>query len=974
MSSRIARIFISSTFRDFVQERDLLARVVFPEVRRRARDRFVEVIGVDLRWGITEEESQSGAAISICLREIDRARPFFICLLGERHGWTPAAAEYPADLLASRPWLVEHVGRASVTEIEILHGALNDRDCPSKALFFLRDPAWSEGRGPDFAGDGSREQERLTALKERIRASGMSVTPYGSPESLASLVTEQLWRLIDAEFPAGEVPDDHGRERLAYVAFEAGRREGVAHDARLLADLERIGAAIDDGDPDSQAGRLVLVRGSQGVGKTTLLASAAANGRARRSEGTVFTHHVGATRESSDAAHLLRRLAHFCADEDVREADLATLAREVPHWLASLSDRLARENGRALILLDAIDRINGPEHVPWLPAFIPPRITIVATAEAGPTADVLAGRADAELTLAERGPAERADVLRAMLARQGKSLAETQLARITTHPLAGTPAFLAAIVHDLCISATHESLVTRIDEVLRSTGIDDVLEHAIAAAEMAAGPDAVRRVCAALVTSRNGLTVEELLEQCSLTPLAWARVEAALGPILMPAGDLMIVAGGHARRAIHDRYGLQGESLRAAHGAAVEWWLERGPSSRAAYELPWQLAAAGRLDALRSLLVNRRWIGCLLLHLGEGEILSFWKATDHGDALNVEREYRAAVAAWQRETGPAPDGDFLMRLGGFVSYVAGPGALTLSLLERAVALARLPQCSEQELALRLNNLGHEQLLLDQAEDALRSFTEALEIRGRHLTEGHPHTLGTIDNLGQAHHAAGRRDDAIRHMRAALKLRRRHLGDHDVDTSTSRNNLAMLLLDVDGDAADIPEAGRLLEEAYASSLHALGARHPDTAISAGNLGMFHASHGDESRARELMETALAIHLELFGPDHEYVTVGRARLDDLELRRGVRARTAGRLEDARMILTSEVARRAEIHGLESLPWAAAASALAETLGREGDVATARDLLGHVVAVRKRELGSEHQLTRLAFDRLRAIEESG
>ena len=31
---------------------------VFPELRRRARDRFVEVIGVDLRWRITEAQSQ----------------------------------------------------------------------------------------------------------------------------------------------------------------------------------------------------------------------------------------------------------------------------------------------------------------------------------------------------------------------------------------------------------------------------------------------------------------------------------------------------------------------------------------------------------------------------------------------------------------------------------------------------------------------------------------------------------------------------------------------------------------------------------------------------------------------------------------------------------------------------------------------------------------------------------------------------
>ena len=72
--SRVVRVFISSTFRDFGVERDLLMKRVFPELRRRARSRFVEVIGVDLRWGITEEESQKGDTLPICLREIERSR------------------------------------------------------------------------------------------------------------------------------------------------------------------------------------------------------------------------------------------------------------------------------------------------------------------------------------------------------------------------------------------------------------------------------------------------------------------------------------------------------------------------------------------------------------------------------------------------------------------------------------------------------------------------------------------------------------------------------------------------------------------------------------------------------------------------------------------------------------------------------------------------------------------------------------
>lgn len=56
---RTARVFISSTFRDMHGERDLLTRFVFPELRARARSRHVNVLEVDLRWGVTEKESQS---------------------------------------------------------------------------------------------------------------------------------------------------------------------------------------------------------------------------------------------------------------------------------------------------------------------------------------------------------------------------------------------------------------------------------------------------------------------------------------------------------------------------------------------------------------------------------------------------------------------------------------------------------------------------------------------------------------------------------------------------------------------------------------------------------------------------------------------------------------------------------------------------------------------------------------------------
>ena len=70
-------------------ERDVLTRYVFPELRERCKEKQIKLYEVDLRWGVTEQETQQNQTLSICLSEIERCQPFFISLLGNRYGWTP---------------------------------------------------------------------------------------------------------------------------------------------------------------------------------------------------------------------------------------------------------------------------------------------------------------------------------------------------------------------------------------------------------------------------------------------------------------------------------------------------------------------------------------------------------------------------------------------------------------------------------------------------------------------------------------------------------------------------------------------------------------------------------------------------------------------------------------------------------------------------------------------------------------------
>ena len=72
--TRTVRVFVSSTFRDFALERDMLMRRTLPRLREICAVKGLTVVLVDLRWGVTSEESGRGDVVKLCLEEIDACR------------------------------------------------------------------------------------------------------------------------------------------------------------------------------------------------------------------------------------------------------------------------------------------------------------------------------------------------------------------------------------------------------------------------------------------------------------------------------------------------------------------------------------------------------------------------------------------------------------------------------------------------------------------------------------------------------------------------------------------------------------------------------------------------------------------------------------------------------------------------------------------------------------------------------------
>ena len=191
------------------RERERLVKFAFPEFRRRCRERRIEFLDVDLRWGITEE--QRGEVLPICLHEIDLCRPYFIGVLGDRYG-SCASVVAGAGRWRTHPWLAAFP-EASVTELEMRYGALN---APQRRHARILLPRRCRGRADDTRAAIAVIDPRLTRLRDAIRASGLPVAG-GLPDAptLGDWVVEDLWRAIDADFP-----DDPSRDELDRIAEE----------------------------------------------------------------------------------------------------------------------------------------------------------------------------------------------------------------------------------------------------------------------------------------------------------------------------------------------------------------------------------------------------------------------------------------------------------------------------------------------------------------------------------------------------------------------------------------------------------------------------------------------------------------------------------------------------------------------------------------------------------------------------------
>jgi hypothetical protein len=531
--SRLVRIFISSTFRDFMTERDELVKKVFPELRRRCRQRFVEIVEVDLRWGITVEQAESGQVLPICLSEIEKCRPFFIGLLGERYGWIPPADVYERELVNRLPWLSEHAGGKSVTELEMLHGVLNNPEMAGQALFYFRDKAWSETLGVDGFSESPADQNQLENLKERIRKSGFPVVEsYENPAQVANMVLEDLWDLIDKAFPIEAVPTGDDLIDWAHADFAKSRL--ACHIPRLKA-MESIDRALKESN-------VVVVVGTPGCGKSSLLADWHAR-EERNSENSVWYHSIGCALESADPQAIQRRLLRWLIKLCLCDSTALTDERAYTRAISSALSAAAATERKLTLVIDSLDQLSEPQ-LDWLPILFPKSVKVILSSQSGFFEKEFAARKWLTVSVLLLEKQEIRDISKAYLARYRKELSPSEEKMVIDAPGVSNPLFLRVLLDELRQVANHQNLAIQIAYYASDERLEELFFKIFQRLETDFSRDLVAQMFGHLWASRSGLSESELQRLLRRNNGEERLPRAILAPFLGAVHDFLTIKTG----------------------------------------------------------------------------------------------------------------------------------------------------------------------------------------------------------------------------------------------------------------------------------------------------------------------------------------------------------------------------------------------------------------------------------------------
>lgn len=616
--SRNIRIFISSTFNDMQSERDHLVNDIFPILRKESEKRGVTLTEVDLRWGITAKDAESGRVIELCMDEIVNSHPFFIGLLGDRYGWTPSKEEMlKIEAIPDRySFIVKDLENGlSITEIEIQFGVLRAED-EVNASFYIK----KSGEGiPD------PRQERL---KKSVRAqSKHTVYDYETVDQLGDQVMREFRLLLDRLYPENEVPTAEERRRMEQNTYILEKTQIYIPNADDLAEID---AFIKDDER-----QLMVLTGDSGMGKSAMLAYWTR--QAELSGVRTLPFFLSAGQADSPLSVMLTYLIDeisrlYGVDKNYSaEADEAQIIESFKQMIQTVADR-----DSLVIVVDginqAMDGANHAKQMKWLPE-MPENIKMLfSTLEEDETYESLKKRGVKELKLYPMLADRKRELIIAYFEKFRKTLDDKYVNMLMeSRNVTENTLILTLMLDDLRRFGRYDHMEQYIRDYVDSVTTEDFLDKLIARKQQHYAeercPSVVKDYLSMIALAEDGLNEHDIIGISGQPGLFWSYFYCGNRQLFVSFGGRVRFSHQQIRMAVENRF-LKDEGYVKGIRERIVTFFQSHRDCEYGYfdEVANQLYQLGLYDRLYLHLLDESYVTYMLQKNRQQILMRYWGA------------------------------------------------------------------------------------------------------------------------------------------------------------------------------------------------------------------------------------------------------------------------------------------------------------------------------------------------------------
>lgn len=594
-TNREIRIFLSSTFQDLMKERDYLVRNTFRRLREIATSRNVILTVLDLRWGITEEESKNGEVVKVCLDEIMNSHPFFIGLIGDRYGWCPSDEEISIDVKNNYSFLNKDIQDGlSITEIEMQFGALRRSNDDTQAAFFVKSNF-------DVLCE-SKNQQKFQKFREKVINNGrFPVHRFASINELDEKVFSSIYQLINNLFPEEELTPFH-RMRLNQISYEN------EHKLHYIDTPERTSFLQDFLIKEDLC---LCISGVSGIGKTSIIS----NWQPDSERFEVIKFYVGNNLSNTLSDEILQYFIDYVSE--IHDYDLNKFGVEAVNWnlkqkLEKIVSDTFQINKPYLFVIDGINQVfdyNDDKDLGWLPSLPNGCKIVISTVVDDRTCIAAKRKSFLVYDLQPLNESDRELLVQEYLAFYGKKLNEKQLERVVSDKENVNTIVLKTLLDELVSFGSFEKLDQLIDEFTTTDSTLGFFNVVLQNYEKEFGYSFVKDVLSLISLSHYGLAEEELVSILKCTQLQWSHFYCSFKNLLINKSGLINLAHTYIVEAVLDRY-LNNENdfaiycrnriIREINNSSET----DAVSPRKCAEIPYQYFSLNKYEELFSFLTN----------------------------------------------------------------------------------------------------------------------------------------------------------------------------------------------------------------------------------------------------------------------------------------------------------------------------------------------------------------------------------